>query len=409
MKKFYVVFTLALALFASAFVCKSAFAEVKPWNVCAEVVYDGDVFRYDLADKADESSDRSQQRGFYLGSRKKREFCDALLAEGLPERAVYNYILPDFDDVLQHFDYVRRTRKDAETEFGKNGFSYRKSQDGVEINARKLFDEMLRSDGKPIKIDLPLIVDEALSAEQLKRNTVLRGSFGTSFRSSGANRAHNIALAASSLDGVTVGAGESFSFNETVGDRTVANGYKTSKVILDGNYAEGVGGGVCQVSTTLYNALLLAGFVPKAVQHSLVSSYVMAGFDAMVSYGAADLTFVNDTDHPVYIAAKVRDKTITFSVYGEPNPYKIVRENVEIRDKFATTYVTDRQKYPDLVYTDQMKVLVSGSDGVKTKSYLKYYLNGKLTDTKLIRVNSYKRVDAVVARGGLQREQSGEE
>ena len=403
MKKFYIFLTLALALFASVFICKTAFAEIDPWDVCVEVEHNGDVFRYKLSDKLYGITDQAQQRGFYLGARSKRTFCSSLIDGGLPERAVYNYLLPDFDSNLKHFSYVCCKRSDAEVKFGKNGFSYRAGHDGVEINEKKLFDEMLDSNGRLLKITLPLNVDKAVTVEQLKSNTVLRGTFSTTFRSSGANRIHNIMLAASSLNGTTVGVNEIFSFNGIVGNRTEANGYKTSKVILDGNYTEGVGGGVCQVSTTLYNALLLAGFVPNAVQHSLVSSYVMAGFDAMVSYGAADLTFINDTGHPIYIAAAAHNKTITFNVYGEPNPYKIVRENVEVRDRFATSYVVDAQKYPELVYVDQIKVLVGGSDGVKSKSYLKYYLDGKLVETKLIRSNKYKRVDAVIARGYLQR------
>lgn len=408
MKKFCIIITLALLVFASVFVCGAAFAEVSPWDVCVEVEHNGDVFRYDLHMQIASLTDQAEQRGFYLGFRGKRAFCDSLLSQGLPEQAVYNYILPGFGDVTNHFDYVCKERIDAVVNFGKNGFSYQKGQDGVRINQKALFDAMISSNGKYVKIRLPLNLDKALTTEQLKSDTVLRGAFATSFRNSGDNRSHNVALAASVLNGTTVDVGETFSFNATVGARTESNGYRLSKVIMDGNYTDGVGGGVCQVSTTLYNALLLAGFVPKAVQHSLVSSYVLAGFDAMVSYGAADLTFVNDTDHPVYIAASVQDKTVKFSVYGEPNPYKIVRFNEETRDKFATTYVVDAQKYPELVYTDQTKLVVGGSDGVKTKSYLRYYLDGKLVNTKLIRTNSYKRVDAVIARGYLQREEPAE-
>ena len=238
----------------------------------------------------------------------------------------------------------------------------------------------------------------------MKKNTVKRASFTTTYYNSGANRCFNISKAASALNGVTVGVGETFSFNNTVGARTEARGYKTSKVILDGNYTEGVGGGVCQVSTTLYNALLLAGFIPKASQHSLISSYVKAGFDAMVSYGVADLTFVNSTDHPIYIAAVTKNKTITFTVYGEPCQFRIERESVEEREKFHTVEIVDKVKYPDLIYTDQTKVVTSGSDGVKTQSYLKYYVGDKLVETKLIRKNTYKRVDQVIARGELERE-----
>ncbi len=405
MKKIFLITALALALFAGVFVCAEAYAEqLQPWNVTVDVVYGGDVFSYDLNGYVNKMQSEAQSRGFYLGGEAKLAYCRRLLADGLPERAVYNYILPSFDDVLKHFSYVERERIDAETNFGKNGFSYTKGQDGVAINVEKLFESMLGSNGRKLTVQLPLTYDRAVTVSQLKQYTVLRGKFTTSYPSSGTNRCHNIALAAQSLNGVTVPAGETFSFNAVVGNRTEANGYKQSKVIMDGNYADGVGGGVCQVSTTLYNALLLAGFVPNAVQHTLVSSYVKAGFDAMVSYGSADLTFTNTTDHPVYIASAVCDKTVTFYVYGEENIYRIERESVESREKFSVEYVVDAQKYPELIYTDQTKVLVSGSDGVKTKSYLKYYVGNKLVKTRLIRTNSYKKVNAVIARGYIERD-----
>ena len=338
-----------------------------------------------------------------MGYNGKKQLYDTLTDYGLPSLAVYEYLLPNFSKVLAHYDYVNRQKTDATVSFGERGFTYKEGKDGVEIDAKKLFETALNSRGKVVKIKLPLLIDKAVSVADLKRNTVKRASFTTTYYNSGANRCYNIDKAVAALNGVTVGVNETFSFNNTVGARTEARGYKTSKVILDGNYTEGVGGGVCQVSTTLYNALLLAGFIPKASQHSLISSYVKAGFDAMVSYGVADLTFVNDTDYPIYIAASTSNKTVTFTVYGAPCPYRIERESVEQREKFRTVEIVDKVKYPDLIYTDQTRIVTSGSDGVKTQSYLKYYLGDKLVETRLIRKNTYKRVDQVIARGELER------
>ena len=408
MKKIFLISVIALAVFASVFVCGGdVYAKtLSPWNVQFEVVYQGDVFRYNLQDEIDKLADKSPSRGFYLGYAGKREIYDRLTSQELPELSVYEYLLPNFSKTLAHFNYIYRDRVDATVNFGKNGFSYSEGQDGVKIDTKTLFEKALNSRGKLVRISLPLTVDKATTVVELKKNTVKRASFTTTYQNSNANRSFNIAKAAEAINGVTVGVGETFSFNQVVGERSEQRGYKISKVILDGNYTEGVGGGVCQVSTTLYNALLLAGFLPRAVQHSLVSSYVKAGFDAMVSYGAADLTFVNNTDHPIYIAATMANKSVTFTVYGEPNPYRIERVSVEERDKFSTTYVVDSNKYPELVYTDQTKVVTSGSDGVKTQSYLEYYLGDRLVERKLIRKNSYKRVDQVIARGALERDET---
>ena len=409
MKKTLIKLIIALALFASVFACSSALAEaVSPWNVRFVIDYNGDLFSYDLSQNISANLDgvksKATDRGFYLGCRGKMRLYDTLIGYGLEPVAVYEYLLPNFKEVLAHYDYVNRAKTDATVSFSRSGFSYTEGNDGVAIDAKRLFENALMGCGKVVKIKLPLLIDKAVTVAELKQNTTKRASFTTTYQNSGANRCFNIAKAAEALNGVTVGVGETFSFNNTVGARTEDRGYKTSKVILDGNYTEGVGGGVCQVSTTLYNALLLAGFVPRASQHSLISSYVKAGFDAMVSYGVADLTFVNDTDHPIYIAATTSNKSITFTVYGEPNKYRIVRESVEEREKFRTVEIVDKQKYPDLIYTDQTKVVTSGSDGVKTQSYLKYYLGDKLVETKLIRKNTYKRVDQVIARGDMERE-----
>lgn len=388
-----------------SFQCVTACAEhaPMPWNVSVTVAYKNDVFNYDLSKSLAGLEREANERGFYSGYNGKRTLADRLLGAGLPAAAVYEYLLPDFKQVCEHFAYVNRQKIDAKASFSPDGFAYSSCQDGIAIDVDKLFESMLLSRGKRVEVRLPLIVDKAVTEGDLRSVTVKKSSFTTTFFNSSPNRCYNVALAAKAIDGLTVAPCEEFSFNKTVGERSEQNGYKNAKIILDGSYVDGVGGGVCQVSTTLYNALLLAGFIPKASQHTLVSSYVMAGFDAMVSYGSTDLTFVNDTDHNVYIQAKTQGKTITFTIYGEPNEYEIKRENVEERDPFAVKEIVDKLKYPELVYEDQTRVITNGSDGVKTKSYLKYYKAGNLVATRLIRSNNYKRVDKVIARGYLPR------
>lgn len=407
-KNYYTILLALAVVIAGVFVTlttRAVYAESvsKPWNVDVTITYEGDAFCYNLERQIGGITDEADARGFYLGYNGRKALSKHLLGSMLYPSAVYQYLLPDFAEITRHFSYVNKEKIDAEVTFSKDGFAYSNPQNGVKIDEKKLFDLMIKSGGKSTSITLPLSVDKAVTVAELKQNTVKKSSFTTTYYQSGSNRSYNIALATKSLDGLTIAPNEEFSFNNIVGERTEQNGYRNAKVIMDGSYTDGVGGGVCQVSTTLYNALLLAGFVPKACQHSLASSYVMAGFDAMVAYGSADLTFVNNTDHNVYIQGKTRDKTVTFTIYGEPNEYSIVRENVEERDPFETKEIVDKVKYPDLIYVDQTRVVTNGSDGVKTKSYLKYYKDGALINTRLIRSNNYKRVDKVVARGDLLR------
>lgn len=430
------VFT--LAFFASVFLCGVTFAEaqtavynesacsiehctdcetntaasycatvqsVEPWNVIVDVVHENVVYTYDLRAEMQQYLHKSESRGFFLGTNGKITLYNQLLDGHCDVDAAREYVLPNFRQLLQKFRYVNVVKRDATVTFDKRGFSYTEGVDGISIDIDALFWKMLSSGGNHITVQLPTLRDKAVTVAELKQNTVRKGSFTTHFTSSGANRVHNIKVATNSLNGTTINVGEQFSFNEVVGKRTVENGYKQAKVISNGMYTDGVGGGVCQVSTTLYNALLLSEVTPRACQHTLISSYVMAGFDAMVSDGGADLTFVNEGDCPLYIGGKVNsDKSVTFTIYGKPNRYRIERESVEQREPYNTVEVVDRNKFPELVYTDQIMVVTSGSDGVKSQSYLKYYDGDRLVLRKLIRTNSYKKVDRVIAHGDVERE-----
>ncbi|GBF73017.1 hypothetical protein PA598K_01299 [Paenibacillus sp. 598K] len=130
------------------------------------------------------------------------------------------------------------------------------------------------------------------------------GYYATYFNSRNKSRSHNIDLAARAIDGTVVFPGELFSFNRTVGIRTPDRGYKPAPIIVRGELSEGVGGGICQVSSTLYNAVDRAGLkIIERYSHSKRVPYVLAGRDATVSWGGPDFSFRNDYNQPVLIKA----------------------------------------------------------------------------------------------------------
>lgn len=148
-------------------------------------------------------------------------------------------------------------------------------------------------------------------------------SYTTSFAQSSSARVHNIALAAQALDGRKVEAGKEFSFNTAVGERTSERGYANAKVIVNGEYTEGVGGGVCQVSSTLYNAWVLAGLdVVKVQGHSLPAGYVPMSQDATVSK-YIDLVLKNSAHNAVYIRAQVVGTDLNIAIFGKKQPFKV--------------------------------------------------------------------------------------
>ena len=190
----------------------------------------------------------------------------------------------------------------------------------------------------------------------------LMGEYSTSYSSSGSSRKNNIELAAKALNGTKVNAGEKFSFNKTVGIRSAKRGYLPAPVIENGKYVDGVGGGVCQVSTTLYNAALLAGLkVTEYHPHTLAVSYVSPSRDAMVSGTYSDLKFVNTTDCPVYIRVLTGTYYVRCELYGLP----------------------DGAEY-------SLQSVVTGGDGgvVESECYLTSTRGGAAT-TRLIRKDKY--------------------
>lgn len=141
--------------------------------------------------------------------------------------------------------------------------------------------------------------------------TVLVGEYSTKYDIKNKKRTTNLKLAAEAINGKIINSNEEFSLNQTVGQRTYEKGYQEAKIIVNGKYVDGLGGGVCQVSTTLFNAALDANMTVTARKnHSIKSSYVPAGRDATVAWGAIDFKFKNPYQQPVKIVAECKSNGI---------------------------------------------------------------------------------------------------
>jgi len=167
----------------------------------------------------------------------------------------------------------------------------------------------------PVETAPPAVVTSELESRGIVR---LLGEYTTKFKASNVKRSENIRLGAAMVDGTIIAPGDVFSFNETVGPRTPERGFLEADIILNSELVPGIGGGICQVSTTLYNAALLSDLeIVSRVNHSLPISYVPLGRDATVSYGAIDLKIRNNTGHHVLLKARVDKDTVTFKVFGD--------------------------------------------------------------------------------------------
>lgn len=241
-------------------------------------------------------------------------------------------------------------------------------------------------------------------------NLVLRSSFFTSYSTSTEERKHNIALASKSINNAFVDANGEFSFNYTVGERTKKRGYKEAKIIVGGEFVDGIGGGVCQVSTTLYNAVLLAGLkVIEYHPHSLPVSYVAPSFDAMVNSSWADLKFVNNTHNPIIIKAVADGERLSIEVWGQKMQEKIVRESVitktlpPLEEKVV---FDDEGNYPEL-YEGEFKQVRWGKSGYLSEGYLIKIVGGKKVKTK-IRSDKYSPTSGLIVWGKAKKIEADE-
>lgn len=178
-----------------------------------------------------------------------------------------------------------------------------------------------------ITVTLPGAITRApITAESLRQINGLLAAFSTFYGGTGRSRGENIALAARKIDGTLLAPGEIFSYNRVVGPRTPGEGFQLAPVIIRDTLVPGIGGGVCQVSSTLYNAALLADLkIVQRCNHGIPVRYLPPGRDATVVYGAIDLQFQNTTGAPLYISCSTGGGRITFRLYGRINPARKVR------------------------------------------------------------------------------------
>lgn len=160
-------------------------------------------------------------------------------------------------------------------------------------------------------------VSPRLKASDLSMIDTKLSSYTTRYNAAKKERSYNISLAAKNIDGKIVMPGETFSYNETVGPRTAKAGFKNAPIIQDGILVEGMGGGICQVSTNIFNAALISGLKIKSRRnHSLRVKYVPFGRDAMVNYGTQDFKFVNNNSNPVIVFARAAGGILNVQIWG---------------------------------------------------------------------------------------------
>lgn len=322
-----------------------------------------------------------------------------LKADGVIELTLTNYKPenPTFEEFVK--TYVREAR---DATYTKDGDSYHIEPEvvGIELDieeARRIYNENADSTEPytiPAKITYPEITASYLEDKYVNK---IMAKYSTSYSGSSANRCLNIALAASKIDGYVVNPGERFSYNKVVGPRTEAAGFKSAHVYVGTKVVDGIGGGICQVSSTLYNAVVLADLkTVTRVNHSIPVSYVPLGRDATVSYGTIDYVFENNKSYPISIKAKTEGTTLTISIVGTSEMDYTVDFVTEFVSSipYGTTNTED-ETLPE----GETKLVTPGSNGSVYQSYRVYKKDGKVYDKRKESKSRYQPVAAEVAIG----------
>lgn len=208
----------------------------------------------------------------------------------------------------------------ASFDFDTRSFTVTQDQAGARLNAQTVYEALKGAlNAGQIQGDIvltPEMIMPSLTAVELQNSLRLISSFTTK-TTSDVLRNENIALAVKAIHGLAIMPGESFSFNQRVGKRTAERGYRMAPTIAGGQTVDEIGGGVCQVSSTLFNAAAMADMsITTREPHAWPSNYVDMGLDATVNWPNLDFVFRNDTQSPVFIAADFRNRQLTVELYG---------------------------------------------------------------------------------------------
>lgn len=351
----------------------------------------------------------------FSSPKERKQLLQKMLDVGFSQQVALNYLFPNLDKTIERLEKVVNTKpKDATLKINANSspvFQITKEIVGKNLDVNTLYNKICHAylNDKNLNFEVPIIVLEPNEyASQFEKISHLRADFSTDISSSTRDRKHNIKNSLSSLNKVQIAPNDVFSFNKTVGRRTQENGYRSAKIIVNNEFTEGIGGGVCQVSTTLYNAALLAGLeIVEANKHSKQVGYVQQGFDAMVNFGSSDLKFKNNTSETITIITNYSSSKARVRLFGEKKhaSYKLTHQVFNIVEPNELVLIDDKQEYTDKVlYEDEFFYLKKANRGMEIKSYREKYENNQLISKELLRHDKYHVQDSVKIYGTKKRE-----
>ncbi len=303
---------------------------------------------------------------------------------------------PEKIDIEKVHEEVYKEVQDAY--YTKDPFTIHPEEDGIDFDvetAKTILSEEKEEYEIPLKITKPSKTVKQIGTEAFPD---LLATCTTSYKAGNVDRTTNLKLAANKINGVVLLPNEEFSYNKVVGERTISAGYKMAATYASGKVVDGLGGGICQISSTLYDAVVYANLnVTTRRNHQFVTSYLPAGKDATVVWGSQDFKFVNSRKYPVRIVATVEGGNATIQVWGikEDVEYDISIETKKVATiAYTTQYVQDAS-----LPAGQQKIVQAGNNGRKVEAYKVMKLNGKVVSTTLLSRDTYNAMQRIVHVG----------
>ena len=249
-------------------------------------------------------------------------------------------------------------------------------------------------------VAVPTMISEPIgSAEELAKVKDKLGTFKTSFRTSDSDRSKNVRTGVAHIDGTVLYPGETFSTYEYVNPFTEENGYAMAGSYLNGKVVDSLGGGICQVSSTLYNAVLLSELeIVERSPHSMMVTYVQASADAAIAGTYKDFKFKNNTNAPVYIEGYTTDdKQVVFNIYGEET--RPAGRTIKFTNKVLESTPAVTQLVADPAQGIGYRIVESGHNGCKAELYKEVYVDGVLQSSERVNKSNYKVSNRMVYYG----------
>lgn len=301
-------------------------------------------------------------------------------------------------DIDKIYNEIHKEAKDAYIK--EEPFELHKEEDGIDFKitmeeAKKMLEEDKETYTIPLKITKARTKVKDLGDKLFKQTL---SKYTTIYDAGNTNRGANIALAAKTINGTILLPGETFSYNGILGNTTKEKGYKLGTAYVGGKTVPTYGGGICQVSSTLYNAVLYANLdIVERYNHSYSVSYVPAGRDATVSYGGKDFKFKNSRSYPVKIEANAKNGVVSISIKGikEEKEYEIVLTSSVLSTTPCKTVYEDNKELAE----GKQKVVQTGHTGQKSIAYKIVKYNGKTISKTVLSKDTYQPMNRIVQVG----------